>query len=491
MVERYVMGLDVGTTGTKALVLDSSGSIVGQGYHGYPLQTSGSHVEQNPDEWWKACIAAARQAVPSEYASRIEAISLSTQGASMVLLDNKEEPIGNAITWLDSRSLAEAGALEKELGASYIYATTGWRTSSYLDAAKIMHVKTHPEEYKKAARFVSTLEYINYKLTGHTVIDPTNAAIRQLFNISTGSWDEKIMAAVGVTEAELPSILPTGALVGTLTGRAAEALGLSTRVKVFNGAHDQYCASLGSGTVLPGEFLVSTGTAWVVMGISEKPLFSPSCISPCPHPIAGLYGNLASLSGIGNTYKWIVGALFPGESLSVVDAALEKIPKKNEKLFFVPWLSGSGYPMWNPEAKGSFHGLDFSVTRNEMALAVLESAAFSLRNAIDDFEDNGMPCRRVRIMGGATRSRLWMGLLKAVLGVPLYQMDIPEACALGAAFIAARHAGWFEDYGEFAQGIITTREITSGEENPEYYEWKQRRYKNILDVVDSLYRQEK
>lgn len=490
MAERYVMGLDVGTTGTKALVLDSSGSIVGQGYQEYALQTSGFHVEQNPDDWWEACIAATRQAVPSEYASRIEAISLSTQGASMVLLDDKDQPIGNAITWLDSRSMAEAGALEKKLGASYIYATTGWQISPYLDAAKIMHVKNR-QGHEAVSRYISTIEYINLKLTGQAAIDPTNAAMRQLFNITTGIWDERIMAAVGVTEAELPPILPTGTLVGMLTEKAAEMLGLSTEVKVFNGAHDQYCASLGSGTVRPGEFLVSTGTTWVVMGIAEKPLFSSSRISPCPHPISGLYGNLASLSGIGNAYAWVADALFPGETLSTVDTNLENLPDNHEELFFVPWLSGSGYPLWNPEAKGSFIGLDFSTTRKEMALAVLESAAFSLRNTIDDFEANGMPCQSVKIMGGATKSHFWMKLLKAVLGVPLYQMDISEACALGAAFIAARSAGWFKDFAEFSRELATTREITPGRFNVQHYARMQKRYKSILSVVDSLYRQKK
>ena len=278
----------------------------------------------------------------------------------------------------------------------------------------------------------------------------------------------------------------TGECIGTLQEAAAEALGLGKNVKVYSGAHDQYCASLGSSAVNPGDILVSTGTAWVIMGISERPVFSDTFISPCPHPCEGLYGNLASLAGLGGSLDWVREHLLPDLGYEDIDRLVFSRFAKNEKLFFIPWLSGAGYPVWNSEAAGGFIGMDFSVKPGDMALAVMEAAVFSVKTAVRDFAKNGFTPRRLTVMGGASRSVSWMALLAAAAGIPVYLTSVVDSCALGAAFIAARGENWFTRYGESfsAAGIKAVTNI-SPENN--FYHAKYEHYIRALDLIQQIY----
>jgi sugar (pentulose or hexulose) kinase len=482
----YVLGIDVGTSGTKAVLMDTAGKIIGQGYKGYRFYSEGNRIEQDIEDWWEACISAVRQAVSGGKAGGVKAVSLSTQGATMAALDENGKPIGRAITWMDTRAQTEADRLESLLGKGTIYRICGWRGSPSHDAAKISWMKNH-NEYREARLYVSTIEYMNLRLTGQAVIDPTNAAIRQLYNVNTGYWDERLLSAVRIDEDELPKILKTGDAVGFLTEESAEALGLNKSVKVYNGAHDQYCASIGCGAVNAGDMLVSAGTAWVLMAITERPIFSDTYISPCPHPVEGLYGNIASLAGIGASYQWIKDTYFPNESFSSIDEkAASEIPKC-AGLYFLPWLAGAGYPVWNLRAKGGFVGMDFANTPYSMALAIMESAVFSLKNAISDFENNGFKLRTIKIMGGAIKSPVWLDMLAAVIDIPCYKMEVTDSCALGAAFIAAYGEGWYKDY--VSTVAVKGQKIRETTLNKKFYWEKFQRYNETISFMKKLYQQ--
>ncbi|MBO5070321.1 MAG: hypothetical protein J6C37_08165, partial [Roseburia sp.] len=291
----YVIGLDIGTTCTKALLADEQGNVLSVGSSGYPLISNGCRIEQSARDWIDASVLAIREAVKGIDAREVRGISLSTQGSSTVPVNEKGEFLGNAITWMDTRSAAEAEEIEACLGSEYIYRTTGWKINPALDAAKIRHLRkaeeANPAAHElsanqqslpalQAKKYLSTLEVVNQFLTGNPVIDPTNAAIRQLYNVEQGCWDKKLMEMADITEKELPEVLPTGTYIGGLRKEAAEQTGLSEGIAVFNGAHDQYCASIGGGAVQEGDMLLSAGTTWVLMGIGKAPLFTESYIAP-------------------------------------------------------------------------------------------------------------------------------------------------------------------------------------------------------------------
>lgn len=429
------IGLDIGTTGAKALLVDEDGTVLQKGYAGYGLISDGSCIEQRTGDWIECGAKAILQATALQDITKIEAISLSTQGASTVAVDAQGQPIGNALTWMDTRATKEAEELSSLLGHEWIYRRTGWRINPALDAAKIMYMKRQAL-YSGAAHFYSTLEYMNLFLTGNAVCDPSNASIRQIYDVQKRDYDDDILKAAGIRRAELPPILPTGALVGKLSASAAAATGLPAGIPVYNGAHDQYCASIGVGAVQKGDMLLSAGTTWVVMGIGDQPMFSESYIASGVHPVPGLYGALASLVGSGASMQWFKNT-FLTEDFDEINRYAQARAQKVHSLFFFPYLSGANYPIWNLNARGAFIGIGLEHDRFDFARAIMEGVAFGVRQTLDDFKKNGTHIHNLKMMGGAAKSALWTSIVSAAANVQVEISQENEACALGAAMIAA------------------------------------------------------
>ena len=302
------IGIDVGTTSLKAVAIDENCNKIASAKAAYELHADGVKVTQSAVEWWRAACEAIR-AISDELKAtapdaKIVAISTSAQGGSTTALDGSGKPMVEAMSWMDKRATVECEELRAAIGADEFYSRFGWLLQPSSDVSKLLWLKKYsPEVYESATCFPSTLGYINYCLTGKLAEDPTCAAIRRLYNFNTDKFDSEVLGYLALDESRLPVTLPTASLVGNLTKDAADALGLDESVKVYNGAHDQYCSSIGSGIVDAGKLLLATGTAWVLFGVTEQPLFSESRISPCRHP-AGKYGVLSTVSGIGATLEW-------------------------------------------------------------------------------------------------------------------------------------------------------------------------------------------
>ena len=480
----FVIGIDVGTTCTKALVLTKDGQVAATGSQGYKLISSGRQVEQRAEDWTEAAVAAVREAMKNIDAREVEAISLSTQGASCVAMDKDGKTIGNALTWMDSRAAGEAAELVEKLSDDYIYAATGWKANPTLDAAKIMHMKKQPQ-YGEAVAFLSTLEYLNLFLTGRAVIDPTNAAMRQLYNIEKGCWDKKLLAASGICEKELPPGLPTGAKVGELSESAAGLMGLKSGIPVFNGAHDQYCAAIGAGAVHDGDMLLSAGTTWVLLGIGTKPMVTKSYIAAGKHPVAGLYGALASLVCSGASMQWYKDQ-FLLENFAEVDKEVAK--RKDPDLSFYPYLAGAGYPIWNLKAKGAFTGITLASDKFDFARAIMEGVAFGVKRGLEDFAENGCQVRQLIMMGGAAKSRVWCEMIADITGISIIRLNQADICAVGAGMIAACGLGWYDGYEAAAKAMTRVEHVYSpAEENRKYYEEKYMRYRGLWDCMQKFY----
>lgn len=481
-----VIGLDVGTTGTKAVVVDENGKVLGGGYKEYGLVSVYGRVTQNACDWWDAAKFAITEAVKSVDASEIKAISLSTQGSSMVPVNAEGEPIYDVITWMDTRSKQEAEELANAVGAEKIYRKCGWQVSPVLDAAKLIWLRQHENEvFKNADCFITTLEFINMHLTGRKVIDPTNAAIRQLFNIETGDWDDEILSACGITRERLPEVLPVGALVGNLTEKAASELGLSCDVKVYNGAHDQYCASLGSGAVEIGDMLLATGTTWVVLGVTPALLYTESHISPGIHPAPGAYGAMASIVSAGSALNWYKSII--GDGFKTIDEEAEKRAESAKDLFVLPYVCGAGFPHGLPDLRGSMFGLDVGHDKFHIARAVMEGVAFEAKGVLDEFARQGMKIDKLMMTGGAARSRLWSEIVGYVTGCDIYRMNEPETCSVGAAMTAAVGVGMFESYDECRKSMVKSEKLELTDNGmKEFYAEKYARYKSLVEQVKNI-----
>jgi len=485
-MKRCVIGLDLGTTAVKALVVDENGQVLSQGSQGYPLHSDGAKIEQRAEDWVEGSAVAIRQAVENLKDVEICAISLSTQGGSTVPVREDGNCIGNAWTWMDTRCQKEAETVEKALTDEYIYKATGWKIDPSLDAAKILRMKGM-EEYKDAKKYLTTLEIVNLWLTGKDVIDPTNCAIRQLWNIEKNDWDDAILRCIGLRREELPEVRPTGALVGGLTEEAAKATGLKAGIPVYNGAHDQYCGSIGAGAVHDGDMLLSAGTTWVLMGISEKPLFTESYIAPGKHPVEGLYGAIASLVCSGASLQWFKNNFLP-EEFDEMNRRVAENRDATGALTFFPYMAGANYPLWQVNAKGAFTGIGLEHDRFHFARAIMEGVAFGIRRAVEDFRKNGTEVKSIVMMGGAARSAVWMDMIASITGVTIQSLNQSDVCALGAAVIAAVSGGLYTSYEEAARAMVHVEKVyTPKAEDAAYYDEKFRNYDRMWQCMRKYY----
>ncbi len=482
-----LLGVDVGTTGTKALLVDDQGAVLGKGYREYALLPGpDGRVEQRAEDWWDAVVCAVQAAVAGQDARQVCALSLSTQGASMLAVDDAFRPLGNVITWMDARAEEESRLLDRAVGGEAIYRKSGWGLGPDLDAAKILWLRRQePELFAAARSFVSTLEFINVRLTGQNVVDPTNAAIRQLMDIETGRWDPEILQAVGVSENRLPDIVPTGAYIGVLTAEAAALLGLPTSVRVYNGAHDQYCASLGCGAVRAGDALLSTGTTWVLLAVTDRLLYTESRVAPGIHPVPGLFGAMASMVSAGCALKWYRD-LVEGAYAEFDRVAAERRQAASELLFY-PYVAGAGFPHRDAGLGGVAAGMRLTHDQYDLALALMEGVAFEARLMVDELRAAGASVDTLYMSGGAAKSALWAGLTAAATGCRLIRMREDEACCMGAAMIAAVGAGLFPDYSAAASAMVSGLPLPEPDaEARAFYEQKFDRYCRGLPAVRAL-----
>lgn len=486
-MKQFVIGIDVGTTCTKVVIIDQDGKIVGQGSKGYSLFTVGNQVEQRAEDWIEATKTAILEAISGIDCSCIVGISCSTQGGSTVAVREDGSFVGNAWTWMDRRSTKQVKELTEQLGNEYIYRTTGSRMSPALDAAKIPNMKSM-ESYCDAVCYWTTLEVINHWLTGKAVIDPSNAAMRQLLNIDDIEWDEKILLATGVSKTELPEILPAGELVGYVTESVSAATGLPAGIPVYNGAHDQYCASLGAGAIHGGDMLLSAGTTWVLMGITEKPLYTDSFIVPGRHPIAGLYGAIASLVGSGASMEWYRVNLMSAD-LDIMNEVVPERMESTKDLFFFPYVNGAPYPIHNSSAKGVFAGITLEHDQFDLARALMEGVAFGVRRGAEDFQKNGSVIQSITMMGGASKSAVWMQMIASVTGIPIKQLNCADVCAVGAAMIAGCGAGLFSDFAEAAEKIVSVENVFYPIEDEKcYYQEKFDKFDRLWSALSTYYK---
>lgn len=487
---KIYIGIDVGTTSLKAVALSEDGRTVASARSSYELHANAERATQNAEDWWNAACEAIREIVSQIRASedesvasaRICAISTSAQGGSTTALDESRKPMIEAITWMDKRSDRQMNELNERFGRDTFYQRYGWRLTPSSDASKLLWLKQNmPDLPAKAACFPSTLGYVNMRLTENIVEDPTCAAIRRLYDINQEKMSGDMLDHLGISESQLPKTAPTGALVGRLSESAARALSLDGDVCVYNGAHDQYCASIGSGTVECGELMLATGTAWVLFGITETPLFSDSYISPCLHP-AGDYGALSTVSGIGATFEWFSSLC--ATPLPELSEGAKSRRDKTESLFFRPSASGTGLLIG--DSKGAYiKGLSIGHGKYDLALALMEGAAFEAALVIEEYKKSGMSdVTSVTMTGGATASKLWQSIIADVTGLDVYVCTETNSPAIGAAVIAAAEGKGKDEIRRLAKKFASDRTKVSPSDNFEYYQKKFAAYKEWRKTHD-------
>lgn len=502
----YVLGIDVGTTGTKSILINDKGSIIKSAYKAYGLIKSANNVvEQKADDWWHALVSTVRECtgeLKDKDKESIKALSISSQGGSMVPVNRDGNPLYNVIVWMDNRGAKQQTDLLNLHNDEFYYKKTGWKLSCGGNLIQIRWLKENkPDIFSRAHKFLSTIDYVNYKLTGNYAIDPSNAAMTNLMDIQKTAWDDCLLDAAGISEARLAGISGSGEVVGRLTAEAACQLGLSTSVEVISGGHDQYCAAIGTGAVEAGQLLLSAGTAWVLVGVFDEPVFNPETyIGIGRHIVKGLWGALVSVPTGGVAMEWFkenFGArlVSGGQDAGVLDESLQDIDSKASGLmekagnvYFYPYFTGSGYPNYNMDVKTALIGLGLEHDRYDMALAVMEGIAFEINHAIEEFREKGCKLDNLRMIGGGSKSVLWTEIIANVTGIPVIRLKQAEAACAGASIIAGVGCGMFKDYAD-GYSRIGREEIIVGVDGGkrEFYKAKYERYKQGIKAIEKFF----
>lgn len=434
----YVLGIDVGTTGTKSALFTLQGELIDIEYKSYPITyPKVGWAEQDPRDWWNALSDATRAVVKRNGVRKaVRSLSLSTQGGCLVLLDRDFSPVCSAVSWMDRRAGEISDQLERRISAGELYRTCGWPVLDGLGFPTLYWFRQKKPDVLKKARYVaSTVDYLNRLLTGRFAIDYTNLALTGFLDLSTRGLSDKTMGIAGITADALPEVLPSGRMIGRLSAGAASELGLSEDAAVVSGAHDRYCESIGAGAVDPGDCVLGAGTSWVLLAASDSLLFHKPRISgrgfvrsifPGLHPIEGRFGLMTVVPYGGNSLRWFRDVLRPEVSFQQLNEQASEVPAGSEGLLFIPISSSSS-------GKGSFLNIDGLHTVKHFTRAVYEGVAFVTKIHFDLFRRAGLGIGKLVMIGGGARSSLWPRIVADVCGVPVELPQRQEAACAGAA----------------------------------------------------------
>ena len=467
-----LIGLDIGTTGCKAMVFAADGRVLGEARREYAIQTpQPSWAEQEAEQVWSLawqCLRAVIAGVPNEPPV---ALALSCQGEAVIPVDGEGRALRPAILGMDTRTTAENEWLAETFGAEALFQRTGMPIHTINTLPKLLWLKRHePATWRAADQFLLYEDFFLRRLGGEAVISTCLASRTQMMNLATGDWDDEFLTRCGIERARLARPAPVaGGVVGRLRPDLARDLGLAGELLLVSGGHDQACAALGSGVIRPGLAMVSTGTAEVVEVAMASPALAPALreggISVYRHVVPGLYVAMTLNHSGGLLLRWFrdtVGQWEMQEAAAsgadAYDLLLRNAPAGPTGLLLLPHFAGSGTPTLDVHSKGAILGLTFATTKAELAKAALEGLTFELRVNLDLLRAAGVDIAELHAVGGGARSDLWLKLKADICNVPLRVPAVTDAACLGAALLAGVGAGVYANVVEAVKQAVHWRD---------------------------------
>jgi len=484
-----VLGIDVSTTATKAVLVDGKGTVAGIGQAVYGLATPHPlWSEQDPDDWWIGAESAIRQVLSEMggHADEVEAIGLTGQMHGAVLLDDADRVLRPAILWNDQRTGAECDLIREAVGAERLIAITGNDALTGFTAPKLVWVREHePEVWARIAHVLLPKDYVRLQLTGEHAIDKADAAGTLLLDLAARDWSPAVLDALGIPAAWLPPTHEGPAVIGRVTEAAAAATGLRAGTPVVAGGGDQSANGVGVGAVAAGTTALSLGTSGVIFASTDQPLFDPGGrVHAFCHAVPERWHMMSVMLSAAGSLRWFRDALAPGTGYDELLAGVDEVPAGSEGLWFLPYLSGERSPHPDPLARGAFVGLTVAHDRRHLARAVLEGVAYGLRDGLDLMLAAGMPApEQIRISGGGTASPLWRQILADVLGTELATVSTTEGAAYGAALLAAVGSGWFASVDGAVTALVTVTPSAVPGPDAERYAEGHARYRALYPAL--------
>ena len=459
MVEQVVVGVDVGTTGVKAVVCDEPGRVRSEVGAEYPTRyVDPNGAEQDPDDWWAATTRCVREALARAGTdpSQVAGVGISSQAPSVVVLDDQGRPVRPALLWLDRRGRAECEARSGEADA--VLAATGNRMDAYFAAPKLAWLLgAEPEVRRTGATVVMANGYVVARLTGRATCDTGHVGLSLLGDLSTGRWSDPLVDLWGIPRGWLPEPSDPSTVVGTVTPEAAHATGLLAGTPVVTGVVDGAAASLEAGLSRHADVCEMTGQSTVVNAAVEEGRLRRDALgtmSVLPYPVPGhhlVYGSMVATGGI---LRWFrdefgdrerAGAGADGDVFAALDALAATAPVGSGGLVLLPYFLGERSPIWDADARGALVGLSMASRRADVVRAILEGTAYGLAHNLAELDRLGLRPSVLRSVGGGAKGRTWSQIKADVTGLPV---EIPQqACGapVGAALVAAAGVGLVDD----------------------------------------------
>ena len=499
-----MISIDAGTTALKVVLFDQCGQIKAQKGIEYKLITPTiGTAELEAEVYWEACQQGIRSVleqspVPPE---DVVALSISSQGETLIPVDRSGSPLRRAIVWLDNRSGEEARIIEEAFGIEEIYRTTGQpEVVPTWPATKILWVRRNePHIFRQTHKFLLVEDYLLYKFTGRYVTEGSLISSSLLFDINTGTWWKEMVDFVGITPNQLPEIKRTGEVVAPVTQSACRLTGLCGKTLVTTGAMDQAAGMIGAGNIGPGIVTETTGAALALCATTDRVVLDPQRRVPCQvHPVPGLYFLMPWCPVGGMFFRWFRDVFCQTEmeearrkgldAYDLLTQQAESVPPGSEGLVALPHLMGAVTPEFNPNAKGAFFGVTLKHQKEHFVRAVMEAVAFMLRRNLELLEELGIQVQEIRSLGGGSKSPLWNHIKADVTGKPIVTVGTSEAASLGVAMLAGVGVGMFSSLQQAVSRMVKiSGRVEPNAGNEEKYQEAYQCYLKLYEQLEPLF----
>ena len=465
----YLMGIDVGTTGAKTLLIDDRGRVLESVMVEYPMYTPHPlWAEQDPEDWWQATVKSIGQALEHSQIDpkEIAGIGLTGQMHGMVMLDGRGNVLRPCIMWNDQRTAKQCEWITESVGRERFLELTLNPALPGFTAPKIIWTRENePDIYARAAKVLLPKDYIRYRLTGVYATEVSDASGTVLLAVAERTWSEQVLEALGIPAEWMPECVESPEVTGSITPQVADLTGLPVGLPVVGGAGDQAASAVGTGIVEPGLVSVTIGTSGVVFAYTATPTRDPEGrLHTFCHAVPGKWHVMGVTLSAGGSLRWVrdtlgtaekqVAALSGVDPYEILTAEAANAPAGCEGLIFLPYLTGERTPYPDPNARGTFFGLTLRHDKRHMVRAVMEGVAFSLRDSIELFRDLAVPIEQVRATGGGARSLVWCQILADVFGTELVTVNVTEGTAYGAALLAGVGTGVYGSVPEACSATV-------------------------------------
>jgi len=494
----YLLGVDIGTSGTKTVLFDSTGTTVASALYEYPMyQPQIGWAEQDPDDWWTATYKTIAEVVHKSGVNPrdIKGMGMSGQMHGMVLLDKDGNVLRRSIIWCDQRTSRECEQITELVGAKRLIEITANPALTGFTASKVMWVKNHqPEIFEKTAKVLLPKDYVRFRLTGEYATEVSDASGMQFLDVPNRCWSREVLEKLGIPYEWMADVYESCEVSGKLTARAAELTGLWEGMPVVGGGGDQASGAVGNGIVSQGMVSSTIGTSGVVFAHMDNVAIDPKGrVHTFCHSVPGCWHIMGVTQGAGLSYRWMRDEFCAEEKVMAQRLGIdpyELMGQQAEKavpgcggLIYLPYMMGERTPHLDPVAKGVFFGLSAIHTRNEMIRSVMEGVSYSLLDCLSIIRELGVDPKLVRASGGGGRSPLWRQMQADMFNTDIQTINSSEGPALGVALLAGVGTGVYDSVPQACEAAISGKTLTSP--NAE----AAKVYSKFYPVYQQLYRQ--